>query len=69
MLHEGEAWIVLQAVTTNLPKNSKTENDKLLEEILIAISHVTQNVIKAPSSGFTSCIVHKKFWSFSNNHQ
>jgi len=68
VLGEGEALTVLQAVSTNLPKNSEAENEKLLEEILMATSHVIQNVIKAPSSGFMSCIIHKKSWSFSNNH-
>jgi hypothetical protein len=69
VLHEGEASTVLQAVTINLPKNSKAENEKLLEEILTAISHMTQDGIKALSSGVMSCIIHKKFWSFSNNQQ
>ena len=69
MLHEGEASTVLQAVSTDLPKNSQAENEELLEEILTAISHVIQNVIKAPFSGFMSCIIHKNFWSFSNNRQ
>jgi hypothetical protein len=48
VLHEGEASTVLQAVTTNLPKNSDAENERLLEENLMAINHVIQNVIKAP---------------------
>lgn len=68
MLHEKEASTGLQAGSTNLPKNSEAENMKLLEGILMAISHVIQNIIKAPSSGFMSCIIQKKFWCFSNNH-
>jgi hypothetical protein len=49
-----QAWTELKAVTTNLPSNSKAANEQILEEILTAISHMIQNVIKAPSYGFTS---------------
>ena len=65
MSHEEEAWTVLNAVTTDLPTNSKAESEQHLEEILTAISHEIQNVITDPSSGFISQFIHKKFWSFS----